>query len=428
MKRIKNYFIILLGFLILASCSTKKEEVSISFAVWGSADEIPQITSWLNKFEEKNKGVKVKLIHIGRAPDYSRKVLTMCAGGTPPDVMMVDNLETANIYLFAEKGLLYCLDEFIKNKENEEWISDINKIALEAFKWKGHYYGIPREINSFIMYYNKDLFDKEKVPYPDESWNWEKTIEIAKKITKEEGNRVIQYGLLEVPFLLCCASYGSKLFNDKGEFVFGKDNEEEAISLIIDAIKEKATPSPITGASFGWATEGFLTGRVGMYISGPWECRKFIEAKVKFKWDMALIPRGPKGRFIIPMVCGYAISKNAKNKEMCIRLIQHLTSWETLKDFSYSGRSFPASKKAVKMWYLKDVRYKDIKNKSVPEESLKFATRLVKYPYMQELNAILRRNIEKILLQKINIKEGLELIQKEYKEKLAKMEEQKWKR
>jgi multiple sugar transport system substrate-binding protein len=48
-------------------------------------------------------------------------------------------------------------------------------------------YGLPFNSQLFLMFYNKDIFDKFGVPYPKDGLTWDETIEIAKKVTRLDG-------------------------------------------------------------------------------------------------------------------------------------------------------------------------------------------------------------------------------------------------
>lgn len=412
----------LLGVLFFSSSCCKKEgaeRIKITFLMWGTSQEKKQMDGWLKKFEEANPDIKVKCIHIPRG--YTQKLLTMCAGGTPPDVMMVGTGWNGLIYPYIQKDIIYPLDEFIKKEENREWRSDIYKRAWEMFSWKGHIYAVPREINACaILYYNRDLFDKEKMSYPDESYTWEKLVKTAKRLTKKERGRVVQYGLWRVPWKVVAMSYGTKFVNESGEIILS--NEEGiyyGLSLLVRAIQEEATPPVVGGedeqSSFGDFWTSVLSGKIAMWFTGPWGCQELMK-RASFHWDMALVPKGK--RRVTPLtVVGYAIHKQAKNKEACFKLVKFLTSSEILKDFAYSGRSFPASKTAYK-YYLKHPKYEGIVHKDIPFKSLEYGEEFLKSPYKLEILDILKRNAEDIILGNKNIKEGLSKIKREIVELL----------
>ncbi len=62
--------------------------------------------------------------------------------------------------------------------------------------WKGKLLEIPTDIDIYAMYYNKDMFDKNHIPYPDETWDWNKYLEVAKKLTQDtDGDgKIDQWG------------------------------------------------------------------------------------------------------------------------------------------------------------------------------------------------------------------------------------------
>ena len=411
-----------IAMIIFFGCGEKKviqkDVKRITFMIWGSAEEKRQMDGWLTGFQEENPDIEVKCILVGL--NYTQKVLMMFAGGTPPDVMIVGT-GLGNIIVYAEKGILKPLDEFISTEVKR----DIEPLAFECFKWQGSYYGIPREINGTVLYYNKDLFDRESLPYPDETWDWEKTVQIAKKLTKKEKGRIRQYGILNIPWIPTCCSYGAEMFNERGEFVFGCQGNKGAIKgtqLILRAIEEKAMPNSIAGTTnFGREEAAFLTGRIGMYIGGPWCCMKFAQRGTKFCWDMALVPKGVR-RVTFPYVVGYAISKHTKYPDACWKLVRYLTSAEVSKDFAYSGRAFPSCIKAREA-YLADSLYKSIEHKDIPEKSLKYEKVLMKNPKSREISMIMGQWKERMILVKdIGVEEGLRKTNKEVN-KLLKMHE-----
>ena len=52
-----------------------------------------------------------------------------------------------------------------------------------AYEIDGKTYGVPYRQDSWVLYYNKDLFDKAKVAYPDGSWTWDDYAKAAKDLT-----------------------------------------------------------------------------------------------------------------------------------------------------------------------------------------------------------------------------------------------------
>jgi len=38
---------------------------------------------------------------------------------------------------------------------------------------EGQLWGIPAGVDLWVMYYNKDLFDRYGIPYPEPKWTWD---------------------------------------------------------------------------------------------------------------------------------------------------------------------------------------------------------------------------------------------------------------
>ncbi|MCC9850777.1 extracellular solute-binding protein, partial [Streptococcus agalactiae] len=63
----------------------------------------------------------------------------------------------------------------------------------KIYNIKGEQYAIPKDYDTIGLWYNKKMFDAAGVSYPDETWDWNKLKEAAKKLTKPDGS---QYGFL----------------------------------------------------------------------------------------------------------------------------------------------------------------------------------------------------------------------------------------
>ena len=65
---------------------------------------------------------------------------------------------------------------------------DLTQLADQGvadFTTAGGQYGLPRDLNVIALYYNKAMFDAAGVAYPDDTWDWAKLVDAAKKLTKD---------------------------------------------------------------------------------------------------------------------------------------------------------------------------------------------------------------------------------------------------
>ena len=64
---------------------------------------------------------------------------------------------------------------------------DIIPNLLEGFTIDGQIYGIPKDMNTLAVIYNKDLFDEAGVPYPDENDDWNTFTEKLRRVVEATG-------------------------------------------------------------------------------------------------------------------------------------------------------------------------------------------------------------------------------------------------
>lgn len=59
--------------------------------------------------------------------------------------------------------------------------------TLRTLSDKGELYGLPYNMQFNALYYNKDIFDKFGVPYPQDGMTWDDALQLAKRLTRTEG-------------------------------------------------------------------------------------------------------------------------------------------------------------------------------------------------------------------------------------------------
>lgn len=117
----------------------------------------------------------------------------LVAAGTIPDIVMT---ASPIIFRFTGMGLEDDITPLVK-KYNFD-LSKLNPVALDAVKTASRseiLTGLPWTRHISALYYNKDIFDKFGVEYPRDGMTWEEVRELAKKLTRKEGE--VQYRGLE---------------------------------------------------------------------------------------------------------------------------------------------------------------------------------------------------------------------------------------
>ncbi|MBU5441617.1 sugar ABC transporter substrate-binding protein [Paenibacillus sp. MSJ-34] len=317
------------------------ERVTIQFAGWGDPSEKEVFTKLIEAFQSKNPNIKVDYLHIPSG-DYVGKMNTILAGGNAPDVFYVPDGDFGR---WVSQGLLLPIDEYVKNSNidlDDMWESGLARYRYDgASNGQGNLYGLPKDIGPTVLYYNKDLFAKMSVPFPDADspMGMEKLLETAKKLTVVENGKTVQYGMGPIWWEGFAYGNGGKfLSDDKREFI---GNSQETI----DALQFAADLTNVHGVVPSSAAlkdlndgEMFKTGKLAMMITGRWMVPEF--RKLSFDWDVAPLPTKEWGGTSGSV--GLSIYSKSKNVEAAYKLVEYLGGPEGQKEQSLMGFSIPS--------------------------------------------------------------------------------------
>ena len=339
---------LLFAFSIMTGCQKEEkivEQKTIRFTIWGSPASNKVYQDVVNGFEKKNPDIKVELMMLPWSA-YHRKILTMIAAGSKLDVMRL-----ANSYFpqFMEKGALFPLDTYVKKDKDEIDLDDFYPEALMGCRADdGRIYGLPVDIAGWALYYNRGLFDKAGLSYPDESWTWETLLEAAKKLTRDlDGDGIIdQYGVyvkvkMGVIELLAGQSGAMILNGDNSKCAFNTPEGRAVIQLLYDLIiKYKVVPPPEFRADQNvWAAQ-----KVAMVVLMRGDVTGFRES-LAFDWDVGPVPIWP-GKEPRALIVGgfnpWVIAKSTKYPEESWRFLKFFTGKEASSEMAKSGRFVPA--------------------------------------------------------------------------------------
>jgi len=128
--------------------------------------------------------LKRKHPHITLEP-LSGNLPDIIASGVVPDLLTQFNGYVTD---FIPYQLLTDLTPLLaKHKIDLNRFDAVYLDALRVLSDKGELYGLPYSTQFNALYYNKDLFDRFGVPYPQDGMTWEDAALLAEKLTRQEG-------------------------------------------------------------------------------------------------------------------------------------------------------------------------------------------------------------------------------------------------
>ena len=150
--------------------------VTLTMAGW-SLSTTPEFQTLADAFHAANPNITVKLKEYD-ATNYDTQMTADLAAGSAPDLYILKNLK--NFFTYQDGGQLMDVSDVASKL-------DANTSGLSAYKVDGKTYAVPYRQDSWYLYYNKDMFDKAGVSYPDGKWTWDDYAAAAKKLTAGLG-------------------------------------------------------------------------------------------------------------------------------------------------------------------------------------------------------------------------------------------------
>ena len=317
----------------------KEEEVEIGPAkiIW--AHQWGEEHFWENYgdlLKEKFPQVEIEVINAGT--DHTETLEEAMAAGQIPDIISMSMLTHTNFLINME--LAYDHDEII-----EKTGFDLTRLEPSIVEYsrrqdpdgEGKLYIIPNSRPTWVMHYNKDVFDILGVDYPTDGMTWEEVVELAKQLTREV-NGVQYYGLdLDVPYDAWTQFSVSAMDPDTDEVVIATSEEyRRFFQMLKDVLSIPGYPQDEPGSVLmNWGSK-FPEGNWAMSPRGT----HFGWLKdTENNWDIVTYPvwEGYEGINPQPNAGGFAITAPSENKEVAMKLIEYLLSDEVQMEKSKKG-------------------------------------------------------------------------------------------
>lgn len=300
--------------------------VQITYMEWGDPAELDVWKAIVSDFEAANPNIKVD-VQVSDWDSYWTKLKTLLAANTPPDVFAMD----APLYLdYQSRGVLLNLQPLID--KNPGMLDGLFPNTLTAYQTADGYFGLPRDFQTIVVFYNKDMFDKAGLPYPTADWTYDDLRATAKALTRDTNGdgKIDQFGYEIDPYDFepgmseIIWAYGGDLINaDHTKTLLGEPKAREAFQFLHDMMFiDKSIPDPNTAQQFG--TDLFLSGNAAMMAMGHWAVPSYAGAS--FKWDAAPMPGGPAGQATSVNSAGFVVGKDSKHPEEAFAFIKFVES------------------------------------------------------------------------------------------------------
>jgi len=330
-----------------ATSSASGAPVTLTWGMWGDAEELKAHQAVADAFMAKNPNIKIQL---QSAPwdDYNTKLKTLIASGTDLyDVFFYG----FNVEDLVRQGVVEDLDPWAQKtayKFDDYWPGMLDRVTVD-----GKVYGLVRDADASLLYYRKDLFDAAKVAYPTDKWTWDDLRTAAQKLSKIESNgRVTRYALgMEggKADAWLSASGGGYVdnFSKPTKCILDTPESLAAVNYFYGLIKDNLAMKPADLAQGGGDSAAFQSGKVAMIIQNASRIPAFNAANLNY--DIAPIPLTPNGKRVAEAGgAAWHMSAKSQHKDEAWALLQFVQSADGGQAiYAKSGGIFPALKSEV---------------------------------------------------------------------------------
>jgi len=311
-----------------------------TITVWAMGAEGEKLPDLAKEFEAANPGVKVQVTAIPWDAAHDKFTTAITANKTP-DVAMVGTT------WMGEFAGMDALDPTPGSIDKSVFFDGAQKTT----EVNGTSFGVPWYVETRLVYYRTDLAKKAGITTPPTDWAGLK--DMAKAMQDKAGAK---YGIglqaggtgswqSVMPFAW---SAGADLTKDGGKaYNFDSPEVLKATqyyqSFFTDGISDKAAPATPT------TEPDFASGKVPMFISGPWMMSAVEKAgggaKFKDKYDVFQIPADKISSSFVGG-SNLAVFKNTKNRDSAWKFVQWLSDPKTQVKWYGMSTDLPSVKSA----------------------------------------------------------------------------------
>jgi ABC-type glycerol-3-phosphate transport system substrate-binding protein len=369
--------------------------------IWGGS-RVPLMDDMFARFTEVHPGLLVENVLVPGG-ERLQKIQTAIAGGTPPDVPMINQQE---VPMFASLQALLPLDSWmaLEGIEYDEYYD----YAIKASQWEGKTYTLPNVSAAYSLYfYNVGHFEEVGLDPSAPPETWDELMEAGKKLTVIEGDQIERLGYQfyhGLPgandFKQALLSNGGKYLSDDARTVeFASPEGVQALQWLLDTMKEiyggVETYQSWTAVQGGEdITNPFIAETLSSKYGGVWEVFYITQGNPDLNYLLGLLPYPEGGDSHSPAEgsWSYGVPREAEHPDASWELVEWLSHEPTASCWFMQQQGRPSPLKACN----EDQVYYDTFPKTWPTilEMVESAVRIPLTPANPEIGSRLAQALE----------------------------------
>lgn len=281
------------------------------------------------EFMETNPDINVEVVYAGGYGDGMEKAMTAYSGGAPPNIMHLEQTRSAAFYY---SGALLSIDKYVSGPDGID-LGDFSPTMLGAVTYEGSLYGLPYNISTPLLYYNRNMFLEAGLS-GDPPTTSSELLEYSRKIARDRdgdghtdvfGIDFYSWGWI---FESWIGRYGARVHNDDvTAFTFNSPEAIKAMEFVQSLVNEAGVASHKQSYSNFWA------GELAMRELSTASLANNINNARENSMDMGVAPLGCEVECYAPIGGGNLFlfdTGTEAQKEASWKLLKFITSSENL--------------------------------------------------------------------------------------------------
>ncbi len=381
--------------------------VTLQWSVWDK-ESTPYWQAMADGYMASHKDVTIEMVDLGSS-DYMTVLATQLAGSADLDIVTIKDIPGyANL---INLDYLKPLNEVL-TRDTGDFNGTIEQLTTDD----GNFYAVPFRSDFWVLYYNKDLFDKAGVEYPSNDLTMEDYDALARQLTDTTyGSQV--YGCHYHTWRSAVELFG--ILDGKHSILDGNYDwmipyYDMILSEEDDGVCQTYTDLSTEGLHYSAA---FSNGNVAMMNMGSWFISTLISNLDSGEYDSSLCgnwgiasyphPDGAEAGSTIATITGLAVTSASANKDAAFDFVNWVSGTEGAKVMASTG-NFPA------------IMTDDVINTIAgmagfptdegSKEALNITNAYLEVPYAEnvsEINSILDTYHTSIMNREVTVEEGV---------------------
>ncbi|MCB0192390.1 MAG: sugar ABC transporter substrate-binding protein [Anaerolineae bacterium] len=320
------------------TATPQPEPVTITWAFWGDPWEVEINEQVIEVFERDHPDIKIETFHRSWN-DYFKEVRSKLDKGE----QVADVLFWSQAPIDVPKGYFMNLAPLMKAEGYD--LDDFYQGLLTQYRLTDDaIYGLPRDSDTKVIFYNKRVFNRANVDFPESGWSWDDLRETSLAI-QEAG--VIDYSFAyEVNnwWMIWMWQNNNPVFDDKlfpSRSFLGEPSAGEAVQFLADLTNEdQVTPPYEVLKSSEELARLFQEEKVAMVFGNHALVPAFSQID-NFEWDVVGLPRKERAANLAAGA-GYFIADSTEHPDEAWTFLKFLGSPKGQAIFTEAGVAVPS--------------------------------------------------------------------------------------